>query len=50
MNLNQQIEQLQQFRQSLYYVFTTSADVLMNMIDALCSNTTAQSVVELSLR
>ncbi len=47
--MNQRIEQVNQFRQSLYDVFTTSADVLMNMIDALCSNTTAQSVVELSL-
>ncbi len=28
MNLNQQIEQLKDFRQSLYDVFTTSADGL----------------------
>ncbi len=43
------IEQLKQFRQSIYNVFTDGADVLINLIDALSSNTTAQSVVELSL-
>ena len=41
--------QLVQFRQRLYQHFNNRADTLMELIDALCSNPTAQSVVELSL-
>ena len=49
MSLTEQTARLTQFRQSLYGVFNNYADVLMNLIDALSSNTTARSVVELSL-
>lgn len=40
---------LLQFRQELLDSFQTRADVLMNLIDAICSNTQAQSIAELSL-
>ncbi len=43
------IAQFQQFRQSLYELFDSYADTQMNLLDALSSNTSAQSVVELSL-
>jgi hypothetical protein len=42
-------ERLRQFRQSLIELLPYRADALMNLIDALCSNTSAQSVAELSL-
>jgi len=41
--------QLTQFRQRLYQNFTNRANVLMELVDALCSNPSARSVVELSL-
>ena len=41
--------QLTQFRQQVYQNFTKRADALMNLVDALSSNTRARSVVELSL-
>lgn len=43
------LAQLTQFRQQLYASFPSHADAIMDLLDALCSNTTAQSVVELSL-
>jgi hypothetical protein len=42
-------ERLRQFRQSLVELLPYRADALMNLIDALCSNTSAQSIAELSL-
>ena len=41
--------QLEQFRQELYERISSRADALMDLVDALSSNTTARSVVELSL-
>jgi len=41
--------QLQQFRNDIYAWFPRRADALMELLDALSSNTTARSVVELSL-
>jgi hypothetical protein len=41
--------QLSQFRQQVYQNFNKRADTLMNLVDALSSNTRARSVVELSL-
>ena len=41
--------ELEQFRQSLYQNFNNRADTLMELVDALCSSPTAQSVVELTL-
>jgi len=40
---------LTQFRQQVYQNFNKRADVLMDALDALCSQTGARSVVELSL-
>ncbi len=40
---------LQEFRQDLYNFFPLRADALMELIDALASNSNAHSVVELSL-
>jgi DDE superfamily endonuclease len=40
--------QLKQFRTELYQNFTNRADTLMELVDALCSNAGATSVVELS--
>jgi hypothetical protein len=40
---------LVQFRQALYQNFTNRADTLMELVDALCSNGSARSVVELCL-
>jgi hypothetical protein len=40
---------LEQFRESVYRNFNNRADTLMDLLDALCSNTQATSVVELSL-
>ncbi len=40
---------LQEFRENLYNFFPYRADALMDLIDAAASNTTARSVVELSL-
>lgn len=41
--------QLEQFRQQLYESLPGRADALMDLLDALSGNTTARSVVELSL-
>ncbi len=49
MNTQQTITQLEQFRQRVYQSFDNRADAIMELIDALSSNTTARSVVELSL-
>jgi hypothetical protein len=40
---------LQEFRQNLYKYFSHRADAIIELIDALASNTNARSVVELSL-
>jgi hypothetical protein len=40
---------IEQFREQLYQSFRYCADALMELIDALCSQTSARSVVELSL-
>jgi len=42
-------EHLIQFRQSVRNLLPYRADALMNLIDSLCSNTSAQSLAELSL-
>lgn len=49
MNPNEHVTQLNQFRQEVYQNFNKRADTLMNLLDALSSNTSAQTVVELSL-
>ena len=41
--------QLEEFRQQLYKSMSSRADALMDLLDALSSNTMAHSVVELSL-
>jgi len=43
------LEQLKQFRQQLYSGLAYRGDTIMDLLDALSSNTTAKSVVELSL-
>ena len=43
------IKQLQQFRENIYQFFPSRRDATMELIDALSSNQTATSVVELSL-
>jgi hypothetical protein len=43
------LNQLEQFRNDLYEWLPHRADALMDLLDALSSNTTARSVVELSL-
>jgi hypothetical protein len=40
---------LEQFRQQLYQNFNNRADTLMELVDAICSNPHARSVVEYSL-
>jgi hypothetical protein len=49
MIINQQDEKLIQFRESIYQSFEYRADAIMDLLDAVCSNTTANSVVALSL-
>jgi DDE superfamily endonuclease len=44
-----QTTQLVEFRQSLHQFFNNRADTLMDLVDALASNVSAQSVVQLSL-
>ena len=41
--------ELKQFRQQLYQNFDNRADTLMELVDAICSNPDARSVVEYSL-
>ncbi|GAB4425183.1 MAG: hypothetical protein Kow0031_04640 [Anaerolineae bacterium] len=48
MDITRYTTQLMQFRQELYQNFTNRADSLLELVDALCSNPTATSVVELS--
>ena len=43
------LEQLKQFRQQLYSSLAYRGDTIMDLLDALSSDTTAKSVVELSL-
>ena len=43
------LEQLKQFRQQLYSSLAYRGDTIMDLLDALSSNTIAKSVVELSL-
>lgn len=42
-------QQLTQFRDRLYHNLNNRADTLMELVDAMCSNSTAQSVVEYTL-
>ncbi|MFN8459135.1 MAG: transposase [Anaerolineae bacterium] len=48
MDITQYTTQLMQFRQELYQNFTNRADTLVELVDAICSNPSATSVVELS--
>lgn len=48
MDITQYTTQLMQFRQELYQNFTNRADTLLELVDAIGSNPTAISVVELS--
>lgn len=43
------INQLVQFRKQIYASFNQRSDSVMDLLDALCANTSANSVVELSL-
>ncbi len=43
-------QNLTQFRQAVYQNFNKRADTLMDLVDALCSQTRVNSVVELSLQ
>lgn len=49
MNINEHVTQLKQFREQVYQNFNKRADTLMDLLDAISSNTSAQTVVELSL-
>ncbi|MEM9447011.1 MAG: NF041680 family putative transposase [Cyanobacteria bacterium P01_E01_bin.6] len=49
MNVQDRINQLNQFREQVYASFNQRSDSLMDLLDALCGNTHARSVVELSL-
>jgi len=49
MKSQEHVTQLEQFRQQVYQNFNKRADALMDLIDALSSNTSARTVVELSL-
>lgn len=46
---NQYTTELEQFRQQLYQNFNNRADTLMELVDAICSNLHADSIVEYSL-
>lgn len=48
MDITQSQNQLKQFRLELYQNINKRADTLLELVDALCSSPTAQSVVELS--
>lgn len=48
MDITRYTTQLKQFRQELYQNFTNRADTLLELVDAICSNPIATSVVELS--
>jgi hypothetical protein len=49
MDITRYTTQLMQFRTTLYQNFTNRADTLLELLDAISSNQTATSVVELSL-
>jgi len=49
MDTQEALRQLEQFRLQVYDSFDYRADALMDLIDAIASNTAARSVVELSL-
>jgi hypothetical protein len=49
MNSEEHATQLKQFREEVYQNFTKRADAIMDLLDALSSNSRARSVVELSL-
>lgn len=49
MNHDEHVTQLKQFREEVYQNFNKRADTLMDLMDALSSNASAQTVVELSL-
>ena len=49
MIIKQLIEKLHQYRESIYQSFEYRADAIMDLLDSLCSNTSASSVVALSL-
>jgi hypothetical protein len=44
MNLDEHISQLKQFRQEVYQNFNKRADTMMDLLDALSSNTSANTV------
>jgi len=48
MDITRYTTQLTQFRTELYQNLTNRADTLLELVDAICSNPTATSVVELS--
>jgi len=50
MNNHEHAPQIEQFRKRVYQNFNKRADTLMDLLDALCSQTRASSVVELSLQ
>lgn len=49
MTNNKCTKELEQFREKLYQNFNNQADTLMELVDAICSNPNARSVVEYSL-
>lgn len=49
MNYNEHVAQMKQFRNEVYQNFNKRADTLMELVDALSSNNSAKTVVELSL-
>ena len=49
MIIKQLISKLRQYRESIYQSFEYRADAIMDLLDALSSNISANSVVELSL-
>ena len=49
MDMTRYTTQLTQFRNTLYQNFANRADSLMDLLDAMCSDPAAKSVVEYSL-
>lgn len=49
MNSDEYATQIEQFRTKVYQNFNKRADGMMDLLDAICSQTRAKSVVELSL-
>jgi len=49
MNRQEHATRIEQFRKRVYQNFNKRADTMMELVDALCSQTNAKSVVELSL-